>query len=318
MLLFPGNSAASSSQLGMSFLDDGVVRVGVNLDDGKITAAIVGDDGFGVGIVEPMTTTIVAIPGTVEATEYPWSVNGYLAPAEPEIIDANAVYSYSYSLVVGSLEGIRAYAVRYRIDGRPDYHFSHDRRHWWYVNATDRGFPINGALRVNVDERDPQLIGPQQSWRARSARTLYVRGAWHTAQDDAQLFWSVPDGGFSEARSIRFLARNDGRFHTYKLRVARVPTYGGVIDQLRLDPVQGRDPGWADIECISWKPCRPQPAVERALQTEGRLVPYLDSRQRHRAFVSTRRPAVNREWRQRHRRRRPASARSRLGDETVG
>jgi hypothetical protein len=112
MLLFPGNSAASSSQLGMSFLDDGVVRVGVNLDDGKITAAIVGDDGFGVGIVEPMTTTIVAIPGTVEATEYPWSVNGYLAPAEPEIIDANAVYSYSYSLVVGSLEGIRAYAVR--------------------------------------------------------------------------------------------------------------------------------------------------------------------------------------------------------------
>ena len=240
-------------------------------------AAVVDDNNFGVGIFKPMTTTIAAIPGTDEAAEYPWSVNGYLAPAAPEIIDANAVYSYSYSLVVGSLESIRAYAVRHRIDGRPNYHFDHDRRHWWYVNATDRGFPIHGALRVNVNEDDPELVGPQQSWRAASVRTLYVRGAWHTAQAYAQLFWRVPDSGFSETRSIPFLARNDGRFHTYKLPLAHMPAYGGVVDQLRLDPVRGRDPGWVDIECISWKPCRPRPAVERALRAEGRLVPYLDS-----------------------------------------
>lgn len=240
-------------------------------------AAVVGDDGFGVGILEPMTTTIVAIPGTAEAAEYPWNVNGYLAPAEPEIIDANTVYSYSYSLVVGSLESIRSYAVHHRVDGRPDYHFSHDRRNWWYVNATDHGLPIHGALRVDVDGADPELLGPQQSFRAASVRTLYVRGAWHTAQDDARLFWSVPDRGFSEARSFGFLTRNDGRFHTYKLRLSRVPAYGGLVDQLRLDPVTGGDRGWVDIECISWKPCRPAPAVERTLLAEGRLVPYLDS-----------------------------------------
>jgi hypothetical protein len=240
-------------------------------------AAIVDDDRYGVGIFEPLTTTIAAIPGTAEAAEYPWTVNGYLAPAALEIVDANAVYSYSYSLVVGSLDAIRAYAVGHRFDTRPNYHFDHDRRHWWYVNATDHGLPIHGALRINVDEDDPELVGPQQSWRAASVRTLYVRGAWHTAQADAQLFWSVPDGGFSEARSIRFFARADGRFHTYKLRLARLPTYGGIVDQLRLDPVQGGDRGWVDVECISWKRCRPQPAIERGLQAEGRLVPYLDS-----------------------------------------
>jgi hypothetical protein len=240
-------------------------------------AAIVGDDRFGVGIVEPMTSTIVAIPGTEEAAAYPWSVNGYLAPAEPEIIDANADFSLSYSLVVGSLESIRAYALRHRVDPRPDYTFTHDRRDWSYFNATDRGFPIHGALRMNVDQEDPQLVGPQQWWRAASVRSLYVRGAWHTAQAVAQLFWSVPDGAFSEGRSVRFSVRNDGRFHTYRLRLAGVPTYGGIVDQLRLDPVSGGDPGWVDVECISWKPCRAHPAVEKGLQREGRLVPYLDS-----------------------------------------
>jgi hypothetical protein len=109
-------------------------------------AALGGDDGFGVGIVEPLTTVIVAIPGTAEAAAYPWSVNGYLAPAASEIIDANADFSYSYSLVVGSLDSIRAYAVRHRVDSRPNYTFAHDRRYWWYYNATDRGLPIHGAL----------------------------------------------------------------------------------------------------------------------------------------------------------------------------
>jgi len=236
-------------------------------------AALVDDDLFGIGLVEPERTRYAGIAGWPDAS--PYTVSGYLAASTPEILDANATYSYDYTLVVGTVSRIRAYAYAQRPDSRPDYHFRSDREGWWYVNATDRGSPIRGALRVGVGQDDPIMVGPETWWRAKGVPRIYVRGRWSTQRNVAEVFWSVPGRGTAAERRRSFTVIPDGLFHTYRVDLFRTPTYRGVVSGLRLDPVEGDPGGQVDITCISWKPC----PVER--KPEARLlgnddVPFLD------------------------------------------
>ncbi len=237
-------------------------------------AALVDDDGFGVGLFEPERTLFTGIAGVPGAN--PNEVNGYLTAPTPEILDANITYSYAYSLVVGSVSQIRAYAYAHRPDGRPDHHFRADRQSWWYWSATDRGFPMNGALRVRLDQDDPQLIGPEGFWRAKRVPRIYVRGRWQAQQNVAEVFWSTPGRGTAAERSRRFVVVPDGVFRTYRVDLFRTPTYRGTISGLRLDPIADGEPnGLVDITCISWKPCPIDRKAEARMLGNDR-VPYLD------------------------------------------
>jgi hypothetical protein len=238
-------------------------------------AALLDAGGFGVGLVEPDLVDFAGVAGNADA--YP---SGYLAGERPELLDANVVYSYTYTLVVGTLEQIRAYAYVHRPDPRPTYLFAHDRRHFVQVNATDNGFPIDGALRIRTEQNDPQLVGPSAEWPARSVPYLYVRGAWHVGQTRAELFWSRPNAvdRFTAARSVPFSVFPDGLFHTYRIRLARRYAYTGTIAGIRLDPVEGAEPGgWIDLTCISWKRCPVDARAERRLEANEGRVPLLDS-----------------------------------------
>src|SRR5262249_33594540 len=68
-------------------------------------AALLDDSDFGVGLFEPDLRTFVGLSGY----EGGWPA-GYIAGTRPERIDANIVYRYDYTLVLGSLSRIRAYA----------------------------------------------------------------------------------------------------------------------------------------------------------------------------------------------------------------
>src|SRR5262245_33898802 len=218
-------------------------------------AALVGPGGRGVGLVVPDLTRFAGIPGTTAGIEL-GGANGYLTSTTPEILDARVVYSYRYALVVGSVRSIRAYAAAHRPDPRPRSTFRADRRHWWYLNAADEGFPPSGALRVRLDRDDPQLIGPEQWWDAKRVRTLYVRGAWHTRQWSAELFWSIPGRGFDPRRSLRFDVVPDGLFRTYRIVLTQSSRYTGTVTGLRLDPIDRAEIGaFADITCVSSTPC---------------------------------------------------------------
>jgi hypothetical protein len=139
-------------------------------------------------------------------------------------------------------------------DTRPDYRFRRDRQHWTYNNASDTGFPIEGALRVKLDQDDPQMIGPEQWWQAKSVSTLYLRAAFHTTQTRAEVFWSVPGKGFSPERSVSFDIVPDGKYHTYAVDLASSPSYSGTITGLRLDPVPEGSPGEiVEIASLSWR-----------------------------------------------------------------
>jgi hypothetical protein len=239
-------------------------------------AALVNDEGFGVGLFNPQLTRFSGIPGNEYAAQYGW-VNGYVAASTTEVLDSTPVYSYDYTLVVGNLDEIRAYAARHRPDPRPKYLFRLNRQHWWEVNASDSARSVNGALRLYPDRSDPQLYGPETSFPASSVRALYVRGAWHTKQNTAQLFWNV-GGGFDGDHVTTFYVVPDAGFHTYRIPLLGNNGWSGTIRGLRLDVVNDAEPGrWVDIACISWRPCPHERRVERRLTRSTPATVFFDS-----------------------------------------
>jgi len=240
-------------------------------------AALVNDEGFGVGLFEPSLTRFSGIPGNEYAVDYGW-INGYLASSTTENLDSTPVYTYDYTLVVGSLDNIRAYAFTHRPDPRPNYLFRTGRQHWWELNASDPAGSVHGALRLYPDHYDPQLYGPETAFSANGVRTLYIRGAWHTQQASGQLFWASGNG-FDGDHVTTFYVRPDGRFHTYAVPLADVVGWTGTIRGLRLDFVGDRaEPGrWVDLACISWRACPRDRRGERRLMRSPPSTVFLDS-----------------------------------------
>ncbi len=219
-------------------------------------AALVDDQGWGLGVIHPGVYAFLGgfhgKPNTGGSRD---NSTGYIAPVRKEVLDHNIVYEYHYLLVLGPLAEIRTVATARRLnDSRPDYHFRHDRQHWILSGVADTGFPIEGCLCLTNGPRGPQLISPEQWWRADEVPRLYVRAAFRTRSDRAAIFWSVPQGGFSGERRLEFVIRPDGEFHDYALDLASVPTYRGTITGLRLDPTDSLGPGdEVRIASISWR-----------------------------------------------------------------
>jgi hypothetical protein len=233
--------------------------------------ALLDDKGFGVGLVEPDVTDFVAISGY----EGGWP-SGYVAGTRLEQLDANVVYDYTAYLVVGSLRQIRAYAYARRPDPRPSYVFARDRRHFVVGNGADAGFPIRGALRVRDPFGGTELVGPAVRWQARAVPRMYVRGAWHSTLSEASLSWS--NSGEEVAGTRTFPIVPDGVFRTYRVDLFREPRYRGTITGVRLAlGPDGAPGGWADITCISYKPCPIDRAAERRLASDGGFLPFLDT-----------------------------------------
>lgn len=219
-------------------------------------AALVGDDRWGLGVFHPTAVSFsggFAGPRNVGGPQD--ASCGYIAPNASEILDYNIVYEYEYTLILGTLDQIRAYAVSHRpADERPNYHFTRDRQHWHYINATDTGLPIRRALHVLLVHDDPQLIGPRQCWQADDVPKLFLRAAFHTRPGKADLFWAIPGGSFSEERKVSFDIIPDGKFHTYAINLSSAPAYKGLIAGLRLDPVPAGAPGeYVEVTSLSWR-----------------------------------------------------------------
>lgn len=53
-----------------------------------------------------------------------------------------------------------------------------------------------------------------------------------------QLFWSTVEQSLGEEASVQFAVPLDGRWHEYVLDLQGHPAWRGVVDRLRLDPVE--------------------------------------------------------------------------------
>jgi hypothetical protein len=181
-------------------------------------AALVDDHDWGLGVIHP---DVVRFKGGFYGKEPNGGPNddptGYIAPIRQEVLDHNIVYEFNYTLVLDSLENIRKEAYRQGSRSKvPDYRFKTDRRHWWYGNAEDAGMPIKGRLRLKTERHDPIMIGPEGCWDAKEAPTLYVRAAYRTKNNLAEVFWETSARpGFDPMQKVQFTVVPDGRFRTY-------------------------------------------------------------------------------------------------------
>ncbi len=219
-------------------------------------AALVDDDGWGLGILTPETQTysggFFGHPGSGGSSD---PQTGYIGPVQIEILDHNIQYEYGYTLILGTLKEIRAFACSRKAAATiPDFRFMEDRNHWHYVNCRDTGWPVEKGIHVLLEGEDPQIIGPTGFWHAADAPTLFIRAACRTSGSDAQIFWSkLGRRGFTEEDCVKFEITPDGVMRTYTVDLASSPRYDGMIAGLRFDPTTtGREGDFIKIESISF------------------------------------------------------------------
>lgn len=218
-------------------------------------SALLDDHDQGLGLITPgrvwFTGGFAGKPGpnNEHATH-----TGYVAGQGMEILDANIGYEFRYELVVGSLNEIRERAKALHTSALPSWSFEQDRQGWHYNNASDTGWPVQGALDIKLDQNDPQLMGPATFWRAEDAPFLIIEAAFKTKQTNATIFWQ----GFGEdtpKHGMNVAIQSDEAFHRYVVKLSDSAEYRGGMLRLRFDPVGSGSPGeWCKVKSIRLAP----------------------------------------------------------------
>ncbi len=211
-------------------------------------AALVNDKDWGLGIYKPNNCFFIGgFAGKEGSGGTHDSPTGYLAPLHTEILDHNITYDYSYTLILGSLKEIRAHAVTQGEGAKPpDWRFEKDRQHWRYQAAdkqgTDAGWPIKGFIQLDLSKPGMTAVSPPTLWQAKDAPVLYINAAFTTKQKKSIVSWSsyaneTHNPEFNAENRVSFDIVGDGRFRTYKIKLASAPTYKGALNYLMLKPV---------------------------------------------------------------------------------
>ena len=225
-------------------------------------AALVNDDDWGLGIYKPNSSLFI---GGFAGKEGQGGTNdnptGYIAPLHTEILDHNITYEYRYTLILGSLDEIRAHAVREgKGAGLPDWKFEKDRQHWRYQapgkQGTDAGWPIQGFIEIDLARKDLVAISPPTVWQAEEAPVLHIEAAFKTSQKQAAVAWSGYDGknhnpAFEPGNHLHFDISGDGKFRTYEVKLSAADGYQGAMNYLLVRPSLAlEEGGWVKIKRI--------------------------------------------------------------------
>jgi len=225
-------------------------------------AALVNDDDWGLGIYKPNNSLFIGgfagregVGGTHD------NATGYIAPLHTEILDHNITYEYDYSLILGSLDEIRGYAVKKgKSVTQPDWKFESDRQHWRYQasggKGTDAGWPIMGSIELDLGKPGMAAMSPPTLWQARDAPVLYLEAAFQTKRTEAAVGWSnhnyedhIP--AFEPGNHAHFEIIGDGEFRTYRVDLSAEKSYRDALSYLYLKPVLQPEKGaWVKIKRI--------------------------------------------------------------------
>jgi hypothetical protein len=202
-------------------------------------AALVDDNDWGLGVWQPACLRFLGgTAGKMGSGGMHDSPTGYIAPVENHIIDHNIQHEYTYTLIVGDLKTIRDYVKEHsRREKLPRFDFKTDRQGWYYANASDKGWPIDGELNIVLDKNDPQLLSPDVFWIAEDAPKLMIEAAFKTSEPQAQIFCRPFAEGAGDTQPITFEIKPDGEFRTYEVNLSRARDYRGAMMRLRIDPV---------------------------------------------------------------------------------
>lgn len=222
-------------------------------------AALVNDEDWGLGIYKPDSSLFIGgFAGKEGKGGTHDSPTGYIAPLHTEILDHNITYEFTYTLILGSLDEIRAHAAERGKDAAlPNWEFKKDRQHWRYHAAggkgTDAGWPIEGFIELDLSKPGLAAISPPTLWQAEDTPVLHLEAAFKTEQKKAVVAWTPyePDRHnpkFDEEKKLRFDVIGDGEFRTYKIHLASVPGYQGAMSYLMFKPtLKAEKGGWVKV-----------------------------------------------------------------------
>ncbi len=225
-------------------------------------AALVNDDNWGLGIYKSDNALFIGgFAGKEGKGGTHDSPTGYIAPLHTEILDHNITYEYRYTLILGSLDEIRAHAVREgKGAGLPDWKFEEDRQHWHYHTAdgqgVDAGWPIQGYIEIDLANENIPAVSPPTVWQAEEAPVLHIEAAFKTRQKEAAVLWSAYDGknhnpNIEPDNRMEFEIKGDGRFRTYKVKLSSADSYKGAMSYLLLQPsLKPEKGGWVKVKRI--------------------------------------------------------------------
>ena len=227
---------------------------------GERWMAFTNASGWGVGVVSPFVANFGAgffndgKIGTYNCTPKglgPYdSPTGYIAPWGAEVIDPTAAYEYEFSLVLGTLADIRAYAGAAHAAGRdepltPDYDFAGTggRAHCVYMDAQDGGLPMGpGGVALNATGPHPGIVGPISAWAPRAAPVVRVNASYapQWAGATAALWWVGAGGGSPCAECVATaVVAAGGGFQELVFQLGGNAAYDGLaqVEQVLFQPV---------------------------------------------------------------------------------
>lgn len=207
-------------------------------------AALVNDEGWGLGVIMPGSTHFVGgFSGKENEGGTKDAPTGYIAPLREEVLDHNIVYDFEYVLTLGTLDEIRRVAEEEAKPSRPPlWRFERDRQGWSFKNARDQGWPVEGALEVRADGSIPRLLSPVTFWRAEDAGKLVITLEDAREESSLRVCWRRhAQAQFDEDNEI-WVAIGGGEGATsHTVDLARAPGYAGGMLQLRLTLPDGME-----------------------------------------------------------------------------
>ncbi|SEM84572.1 CubicO group peptidase, beta-lactamase class C family [Mucilaginibacter gossypiicola] len=199
-------------------------------------AANVDENNYGLGIWSPGTQRFACgFFGDTFKGDSKSDATGYIAPNQTEVIDHNMVYDFDYTLILGTVSNIRDYVYHHaKKPGQPAFVFKNTRRHWFYENTTDAGWPIKSELAVKLKPK-AALISPDIYWKAKDADELTIVAACNSPADSARVYWrQLNNKVFNDSCSIAFKIIPDARYHTYHIRLRNSAFYSGTLAGLKI------------------------------------------------------------------------------------
>lgn len=159
---------------------------------------------------------------------------------------------------------------------------------------------IGDVLALDLRGQDEFLVLPQQSWNPLQADLLVVRMRVRGTERQtgkAKIYWRTEHSKrFSEDKSVEFVVRADGEWHTYHVSLKQLPTWWtmGRGVQLRLNPFYG--PAQVEIASVRLDKIRAQPLLS-LVDSSGEVFPDNPRGGVFRRVSRARQESVHLRWR---------------------